>query len=71
MSIFTLQESGNKKNAGKYTLVLFLLLLAANRNHEANTIAREYGNYCDDEQNKVIDDLIQGTRDKDEQLVNR
>ena len=52
-------------------MVLFLLLLAANRNHEANTIAREYGNYCDDEQNKVIDDLIQGTRDKDEQLVHR
>ena len=51
-------------------MVLFLLLLAANRNHEANTIAREYGNYCDDEQNKVIDDLIQGKRDKNEQLVN-
>ena len=51
--------------------MLFLLLLSANRNHEANTIAREYGNYCDDEQNKVIDELIQGTKEKDEQLVIR
>ena len=51
--------------------MLFLLLLSANRKHEANTIAREYGNYCDDEQNKVIDELIQGTKEKDEQLVIR
>ena len=51
--------------------MLFLLLLSADRNHEANTIAREYGNYCDDEQNKVIDELIQGTKEKDEQLVIR
>ena len=63
------QESGHKLNSGKYSLMLFLLLLADKREREAIAIAREYGNYCTKEQNKVIDELLQGTKNKDEEAV--
>ena len=64
-----LQESGHKINAGRYSMMLFLLLLADKRNREALSVAREYGNYCTEEQNKVIDNLLQGIRDSDDQRV--
>ena len=50
--------------------MLFLLLLAAKREREAIAVAREYGNYCTKEQNKFIDDLLQGIQNKDEDMVN-
>ena len=65
-----MQESGHKTNSGKYSLMLFLLLLAAKRECEAIAVAREYGNYCTKEQNKVIDDLLQGIQNKDKDMVN-
>ena len=49
--------------------MLFLLLLADKRDREAIAVAREYGNYCTKEQNKVIDELLQGTQNKDEDAV--
>ena len=49
--------------------MLFLLLLADKREREAIAVAREYGNYCSKEQNKVIDELLQGTQNKDEEMV--
>ena len=49
--------------------MLFLLLLADKREREAIAVAREYGNYCTKEQNKVIDELLQGTQNKDEEMV--
>ena len=49
--------------------MLFLLLLADKRDREAIAIAREYGNYCTKEQNKVIDELLQGTKNKDDEAV--
>ena len=63
------KESGHKVNSGKYSLMLFLLLLADKREREAIAVAREYGNYCTKEQNKVIDELLQGTQNKDEDMV--
>jgi len=65
------QESGHKVNSGKYSLMLFLLLLADKREREAIAVAREYGNYCTKEQNKVIDELLQGTQNKDEDMGKR
>jgi hypothetical protein len=38
--------------------MLVLLLLANKQNSEAVTAAKEYGNYCNEKQRKVVDDLM-------------
>ena len=50
--------------------MLFLLVLADKGGREAIAVAREYGNYCSKEQNKVIDEILQGIRDKNDHMVN-
>ena len=65
MHIVVLQESGHKSNAGRYSLRLVLLLLADKRTCDAMAVAREYGNYCTEEQNKIIDNLLLGVQTSD------
>ena len=49
--------------------MLVLLLLADKRTCDAMAVAREYGNYCTEEQNKIIDNLLLGIQTSDNHLV--
>ena len=50
--------------------MLFLLLLENKGDRAAIAVAREYGNYCSKEQNKIIDEILQGIQDHDNHMVN-
>ena len=69
--LILIQEAGHKPYTGRYCLTLVLILIADQRYHEAEVMAREYGNYCSKEQNQVIDSLLQGLHRDDSEMVRK